>query len=234
LGLWRLLGLDTLLEGLAAGGREEVPWPVVAAILVIARLCEPQSELHIESTWYRRTALEDLLGVPIEKVHTDRLYRGLDWLLPHKEAIEKHLKERLGSLFDLDYDLLLYDITSTYFEGECKANPMARRGYSRDSRPDCPQVCIGLVVTDDGILLGYEVFAGNRNDSTTVEEIVAAAGETTIADHLEAESPLERLGRPLRGLLPAANQPQRDGSGGALETLHPIDRGGMGVSDYER
>jgi len=172
LGLWRLLGLDTLLEKLSPGGREEVPWTVVAAILTIARFCEPQSELHIETTWYRRTALEDLLGVPVEKIHTDRLYGGLDWLLPHKPVIEKHLKDRLGSLFDLEYDLLLYDITSTYFEGECKANPLARRGYSRDSRPDCPQVCIGLVVTTDGIPLGYEVFAGNRNDSTTVEEIV--------------------------------------------------------------
>jgi transposase len=173
-GLWRLLGLDTLLEELASEGREEVPWPVVAAILTIARFCEPQSELHIETTWYRRTALEDLLGVAVEKVHTDRLYSGLDWLLPHKEAIEKHLKDRLGSLFDLEYDLLLYDVTSTYFEGECKANPLARRGYSRDSRPDCPQVCIGLVVTTDGIPLGYEVFAGSRNDATTVEEIVGA------------------------------------------------------------
>ena len=174
LGLWRLLGLDTLLEKLTRPGREEVPWPVVAAILTIARFCEPQSELHIESTWYRRTALEDLLGVPVDKVHTDRLYAGLDWLLPHKPAIEKHLKERLGALFDLEYDLLLYDVTSTYFEGECAANPMAQRGYSRDSRPDCLQVCIGLVVTTDGIPLGYEVFAGNRNDVTTVEEIVEA------------------------------------------------------------
>jgi transposase len=174
LGLWRLLGLDTLLEKLAPAGREEVPWPVVAAILSIARFCRPQSELHIESTWYRGTALEDLLGVPVEKVHTDRLYAGLDWLLPRKSAIERHLKDRLGDLFDLEYDLLLYDITSTYFEGECSANGLARRGYSRDGRPDCLQVCIGLVVTNDGIPLGYEVFAGNRNDATTVEEIVGA------------------------------------------------------------
>jgi transposase len=174
LGLWRLLGLDRLLEELAAGGREEVPWPVVAAILTVARFCEPQSELHIETTWYRRTALEDLLGVAPQKIHTDRLYGGLDWLLPHKAAIEKHLKDRLGCLFDLEYELLLYDITSTYFEGQCQANALARRGYSRDGRPDCPQVCIGLVVTTDGIPLGYEVFAGNRNDSTTVEEIVEA------------------------------------------------------------
>jgi transposase len=174
LGLWRLLGMDSLLDALVSPGREDISWPVVATILTIARFCEPSSELHIETTWYRRTALEDLLGVPVEKVHTDRLYDGLDWLLPHKEAIEKHLKERLGHLFDLEYELLLYDVTSTYFEGECAANDLAKRGYSRDSRPDCLQVCIGLVVTTDGIPLGYEVFAGNRNDATTVEEIVEA------------------------------------------------------------
>ncbi len=174
LGLWRLLGLDTLLAKSMPPGREEVAWPVVAAILTLARFCEPASELHIEATWYRRTALEDLLGVPVAKVHTDRLYAGMDRLLPHKEAIEKHLKRRLGDLFDLTYDLLLYDITSTYFEGECLGNPMAQRGYSRDSRPDCKQVCIGLVVTDDGMPLGYEVYDGNTHDSTTVERIVGA------------------------------------------------------------
>jgi transposase len=174
LGLWRLLGLDTLLSELMPPGREEVAWPVVAAILTIARFCEPASELHIEQKWYRRTVLEDLLGVGVGKVHTDRLYAGLDQLLPHKEAIERHLKQRLGNLFDLKYDLLLYDITSTYFEGECLGNPMAKRGHSRDKRPDCKQVCIGLVVTDDGIPLGYEVFDGNTNDSTTVERIVGA------------------------------------------------------------
>jgi len=174
LGLWRLLGLDTLLAGLSPSGREDIAWPVVAAVLTIARFCRPSSELHIETTWYRGTALEDLLGVAVEKVHTDRLYEGLDWLLPHKPRIEKYLKERLGTLFDLEYDLLLYDVTSTYFEGECAGNRLAKRGYSRDSRPDCLQVCIGLVVTADGIPLGYEVFAGNRNDATTVKEIVVA------------------------------------------------------------
>jgi transposase len=173
-GLWRLLELDGLLARLLPEGRENVPWSDVAAILVMARFCEPASELFIEQTWYRQTALEDLVGVGVEKVHTDRLYAGLDQLLPHKEAIEKHLKERLGDLFDLKYELLLYDITSTYFEGECAANPLAKRGYSRDSRPDCLQVLVGLVVTDDGIPLGYEVFAGNRNDSMTIEEIVSA------------------------------------------------------------
>lgn len=170
--LWRLLGLDKLLAEAIEDGREDVPWPIVAAILVLARFCAPSSELFIETTWYRRTALEDLLGVAAEKVHTDRLYTGLDQLLPHKQTIEKHLKERLGTLFDLDYELLLYDVTSTYFEGQCRGNPLAHRGYSRDKRPDCLQVCIALVVTTDGIPLGYEVFAGNRHDSTTVEEIV--------------------------------------------------------------
>jgi len=172
LGLWRLLGLDELLQRQIPVGEEEVPWPVVAALLTIARFCEPSSELHIADTWYPRTALEDLLGVVPERVHTRRLYEGLDALLPHKEAIERHLKQRLGDLFDLQYELLLYDITSTYFEGECLGNPLAQRGYSRDSRPDCKQVCIGLVVTTDGIPLGYEVFAGNTNDSTTVESVV--------------------------------------------------------------
>ena len=173
-GLWRMLGLDELLEHLLESGREEVPWSTVAAILTIARFCEPASELHIEEKWYRKTALEDLLGVPPEKVHTDRLYDGLDKLLPHKEAIEKHLRGRLGELFELKCDLLLYDVTSTYFEGEMEGCPIAKRGYSRDSRPDRPQVCIGLVVTEDGFPLGYEVFAGNTHDSTTVRGVIEA------------------------------------------------------------
>jgi len=153
---------------------DEEPWATVAAILTVARFCRPQSELHIECTWYEQTALDDLLGVAGEKVHTDRLYAGMDRLLGCKEALEKHLRGRLGNLFDLEYDLLLYDVTSTYFEGECRANPLAKRGYSRDGRPQCLQVCIALVVTTDGIPLGYEVFAGNRADVTTVEEIVLA------------------------------------------------------------
>jgi transposase len=171
-GLWRMLGLDELLAGRIEAGREEIPWSTVAAILTIARFCEPASELHIEEKWYRRTALDDLLGVPPEKVHTDRLYAGLDQLLPHKEAIEKHLRQRLGELFPLRCELLLYDITSTYFEGDMQGCPLAQRGYSRDSRPDRPQVCIGLVVTEDGFPLSYEVFAGNTHDSQTVQEII--------------------------------------------------------------
>lgn len=170
--LWRALMLDEICTKLITEGREQVSWATMAAILVIARLCEPSSELHIAEDWYRRTALEEMLGVPSAQVNDDRLYRALDQLLPHKVAIEKHLKERFGQLFDLDYDLLLYDVTSTYFEGLAKANPQAKRGHSRDHRPDCKQVCIALVVTREGIPVGYEIFEGNRVDVTTVEEMV--------------------------------------------------------------
>ncbi len=172
--LWRALKLDTLCAELLPEGREAVPWSVMAAVLVIARLCEPSSELHIAEDWFRRTALEDLLSLPGESVNEQRLYRALDQLLPHKAAIECHLKDRLGELFALEYDLLLYDVTSTYFEGLAEQNALAERGYSRDHRPDCKQVCIALVVTREGVPLGYEVFAGNRVDVTTVEEIVEA------------------------------------------------------------
>ena len=170
--LWRALKLDQLLERKIPRNREDVPWSVMAAILTLARFCEPFSELHIADTWYLRTALDDLLGVPQEAVNKDRLYRTHDHLLPHKETIEKHLKEQFTTLFDTGYELLLYDVTSTYFEGEARANPQAQRGYSRDKRGDCKQVCIGLVVTREGLPVAYEVFAGNRHDSTTLQEII--------------------------------------------------------------
>jgi transposase len=171
--LWRALELDRFCAEVMPEGRERVAWALMAAVLVVARLCEPSSELHIAEDWYRKTALEDLLGVPAERVNDDRLYRALDHLLEHKVAIESHLKKRLGELFGLDYDLLLYDVTSTFFEGEMLRNPQAKRGHSRDSRPDCKQVCIALVVTREGMPLGYEVFDGNRIDVTTVEQVVS-------------------------------------------------------------
>jgi len=170
--LWRALGLDRLCAELMPVGRADVPWPTVAAVLVMSRLCEPSSELHIAEDFYRTTALEDMLDLPSEQVNDDRLYRALDRLLPHKRAIEEHLQKRLGELFDLEYDLLLYDVTSTFFEGLAERNPQAKRGHSRDHRPDCKQVCIAMVVTRDGVPLSYEVFDGNRVDVTTVEEIV--------------------------------------------------------------
>jgi transposase len=171
--LLRRLGLDRFLEQRLPSGREEISWSAMAVILILGRLCEPSSELHLAEHLYEASAMSDLLGVPEEKVNEDRLYRALDTLLPHKKALEKLLKERLGELFDLDYDLLLYDITSTYFEGQAEGNPQAQRGYSRDHRPDCKQVNIALVVSRCGMPLGYEVFAGNRHDATTLEEIIA-------------------------------------------------------------
>jgi transposase len=170
--LIRTLQLDKLFESVMPRGDEDIPWAKMATVLAICRLCNPSSELHVAEHYYRSTAMPELLGIPTEKVNQQRLYRALDKLLPYKESLEKHLKNRLGSLFDLDYDLLLYDVTSTYFEGECKANPKAQRGHSRDKRPDCKQVCIGLVVSKCGMPLGYEVFAGNRNDVKTWREIV--------------------------------------------------------------
>jgi transposase len=172
--LWRGLGLDRFCGKLMPEGREGVSWATMAQILVLARLCEPSSELHIAESWYGRTALDDIVGVREDLVNDDRLYRALDRLVPHKEALESFLRDRLGELFDLDYDLLLYDVTSTYFEGQAAGNPMAKRGHSRDHRPDCKQVCIALVVTRDGMPLGYELFDGNRVDVTTVEEIVGS------------------------------------------------------------
>jgi len=171
--LWRALRLDELMERLLPKGKEDVPWATMAAVLVLARLTEPQSELHIAEDWYRKTALDSLLDLPEEKVNEDRLYRAMDRLIPRKEEIEKHLKRRVGELFKVEYDLVLYDVTSTYFEGMALSNPLAQRGYSRDHRGDCKQICIALVVTRCGMPLGYEVFPGNRADVTTVEEIVS-------------------------------------------------------------
>jgi transposase len=170
--LMHYLGLDHFFLEHVAGGREEIPWAIMAEVLVLCRLCHPSSELHIAEHFFEQTAMADLLGISSDKINEDRLYRALDQVLPHKEALEGHLKEKAGTLFRLDYDLFLYDVTSTYFEGEARINPLAQRGYSRDHRRDCKQVCIGLVVSREGFPLGYELFAGNRTDVTTVEEII--------------------------------------------------------------
>jgi len=172
--LMHRLGLDQFFLEHVPGGREAIPWAIMAEVLALCRMCHPSSELHIAEHFFEQTALGDLLGIARDKMNEDRLYRALDQVLPHKEALEQHLRERVGSLFKLDYDLFLYDVTSTYFEGEARRNPLAQRGYSRDHRGDCKQICIGVVVSRDGFPLGYEIFAGNRNDVTTVEEIVEA------------------------------------------------------------
>jgi transposase len=173
LALWRGTGLEALCERLLPIGKERIAWAKMAAVLVAARFCEPSSELHIAEDWYRRTALCDLLQLGDEEVNKDRLYRGLDHLLAHKSDLEAHLSQRCGELFAVQNEVLLYDVTSTYFEGQADGNPQAQRGYSRDHRPDCKQVLIALVVTFDGFPLGYEVFAGNIHDSRTLQTIVA-------------------------------------------------------------
>jgi transposase len=173
LALWRGIGLEELCERLLPIGKERIGWAKMAAVLVAARFCEPSSELHIAEDWYRRTALCDLLQLGDEEVDKNRLYRALDHLLGHKAALEAHLSQRCGELFAVQNEVLLYDVTSTYFEGHAEGNPQAQRGYSRDHRPDCKQVCIALVVSFDGFPLGYEVFAGNTHDSKTLQTIVA-------------------------------------------------------------
>jgi transposase len=173
LALWRGTGLEELCRQLLPVGLVRIAWAKMAAVLVTARFCEPSSELHIAEDWYRRTALCDLLQLGDEEVNKDRLYRALDHLLAHKATLEAHLSKRCGELFAVQNEVLLYDVTSTYFEGQAEGNPQAQRGYSRDHRPDCKQVCIALVVTFDGFPLGYEVFAGNTHDSRTLQTIVA-------------------------------------------------------------
>jgi transposase len=170
--LIKKLDFGELLERVMPETHPKISWARLAEVLVISRFCEPSSELHIAEHFYRKSALPDLMGISDEDIYDNRLYRALDKLLEHKDDIQKHLKERLGELFHISYDILLYDVTSTYFEGQLSGNPQAKHGYSRDSRPDCKQVCIGLVVTKEGIPLGYELFEGNRHDSKTVETII--------------------------------------------------------------
>lgn len=170
--LWRRLGLDGLFEGILDQEPAEVPWSRVAALLAINRLCAPSSELGIEQRWYPATALDDLLGFPAGVINDTRLYRCLDRLLPHKTKLEQHLKQRYGELFAAEFDVLLYDLTSSYVEGQAEKNPMLQRGYSRDHRPDCKQVVIALIVNTEGFPLSYETFDGDRADVTTLEAVM--------------------------------------------------------------
>ena len=170
--LMRKLRLPELLADVLPSPRAKIPWADLAMILVVARFYGVESELSIAERFYASTALSDLLGIATADVYENRLYRALDVLVAHKDVVQQRIKERFGDLFAIGYDVLLYDVTSTYFEGAAMANPDARRGYSRDGRSDCKQVTVGLVVTREGIPLGYEMFEGNRHDSKTVDEIV--------------------------------------------------------------
>ena len=170
--MWKRLGLDRFFEEAMDGDSADVPWSRVAALLAINRLCAPSSELAIEERWYPSTALDDLLEIEEDKINDTRLYRCLDRILPHKTKLERHLKERYGELFGAEFDVLLYDLTSSYVEGAAEKNPMMRRGYSRDHRPDCEQMVIALIVNNEGFPLSYETFDGNRADVSTMETIL--------------------------------------------------------------
>ena len=172
LSLWHRLGLDQLLAELLPEGRESVAWSHIAALLTVARFCGQPSELGVAEQWFDSTALGELLGLDSTRINDDRLYRGLDRLADHKDKLCAHLMERYRQWFGVRFEFLLYDVTSTYSEGEAERNPQAQRGYSRDQRSGNKQVCIGLVCTPEGLPLSFEVFAGNRADVSTVEDIV--------------------------------------------------------------
>jgi transposase len=170
--LWRRLKLDEFFASTIDTDGADVGWSLVAAILGINRLCAPGSELAIEQRWYPATALGDVLHIEEGKITDTRLYRCLDRILPQKTKLEQHLKQRYGELFGAEFDVMLYDLTSTYVEGAAEANPMMRRGYSRDHRPDCLQLVLALIVNAEGFPCSYEVFNGNRADVTTMEVIL--------------------------------------------------------------
>ena len=170
--LWKFLHLDEIVDRHLPQGKETIRPADIVAIEVINRLCGPCSEFALAEHWYASTGLEDLLGVPDSAVTKDRLYRTLDRLLRAQVPIENDLKQRLGTLFQLDYDLLLYDLTSTYFEGLAEENDLARRGYSRDHRSDCKQIVLALIVTREGFPLAHLTLAGNTKDLETVKTIV--------------------------------------------------------------
>src|SRR5215472_5531645 len=170
--LWKHLELDRFFEQVVDADPADVAWSRVAAVLAINRLCAPGSELAVEERWYPVTALDDLLEIEEGKINDTRLYRCLDRILPHKTKLEQHLKQRYGELFGAEFDVLLYDLTSTYVEGAAEKNPMMKRGYSRDHRPDCEQMLIALIVNSEGFPFSYETFDGNRADVTTMETIL--------------------------------------------------------------
>ena len=170
--LWKRLGLDGFFEQAMDEEAAEVPWSRVAAVLAINRLCAPGSELAMEQRWYPATALDDLLEIEEGKINDTRLYRCLDHILPHKTKLEQHLKQRYGELFGAEFEVLLYDLTSTYVEGAAEKNPMMSRGYSRDHRPDCEQMVIALIVNREGFPFSYETFDGNRADVSSMESIL--------------------------------------------------------------
>lgn len=170
--LWEQLGLDQFWAKHLEECRGEVPWEKVVELLAVNRLCDPGSELSVHEKWFPRTGMEMLLDVGPAVAEKDRLYRALDRMVAHKDELEVHLREKWGELFQADFEVLLYDLTSTYFEGMVEEVPLARRGYSRDHRPDCKQLVVALIVNAEGFPITYEIFAGNTRDVTTLNAMM--------------------------------------------------------------
>src|SRR5437870_6551891 len=176
--LWRELGLDQFWQERFAEGRESIGWEKVLQLLVVNRLIAPGSEVYLHRHWFLSSAMDELLSTDFAIADKDRLYRCLDRILEHKQEVFTFLRKKWADLFQADFEVLLYDLTSTYFEGEMEQNPKAKRGYSRDGRPDCLQVVIGLVVTTDGFPLAYEVMDGNTSDRTTLRKFLKHIEDT--------------------------------------------------------
>ncbi len=170
--LWRQLELDRFWQGRFEPARGEVPWEKVLQLLTVHRLIDPGSEYRLHRQWFLASAMDELLHVDFQAAGKDRLYRCLDRVLAHKDDLFGHLRQRWKDLFAAEFDVLLYDLTSTYFEGLCQGNPKARHGYSRDGRGDCRQVVIALIVTPQGFPLAYEVMPGNTIDHTTLRDFL--------------------------------------------------------------
>ena len=170
--LWQYLELDRFWRERFEDARGEVPWEKVLALLTVHRLIDPGSEYRLHRRWFLGSAMDELLHVDFQAASKDRLYRCLDRVLAHKDALFVHLRQRWKDLFAAEFDVLLYDLTSTYFEGLCQQNPKAKHGYSRDGRGDCRQVVIALIVTPRGFPLAYEVMPGNTIDNTTLRDFL--------------------------------------------------------------
>ncbi len=220
--LWEELGLRGFWEQALEGQRGEVAWAKVVELLAVNRLCAPRSELFIHEKWFAQSAMDLLLGCDAAVAEKDRLYRALDRMVVHKAGLERHLANQWRDLFGASFEVLLYDLTSTYFEGPAEGVDKAVRGYSRDHRPDCPQVVIAVVVTPEGFPLSYEVFAGNRADVTTLEEMLEVV-----------ESKYGRARRIWifdRGIVSEANLERLRERGGQYVVGTPRSR----LADYER
>jgi len=204
--LWHQLGLNEFWRERLPEAREAVSWEKVLQLLVVNRLLDPGSEFQVHRQWLVDSAMDQLLEEDFAVAGKDRLYRCLDRVLEHKRELFVWLKQKWADLFQADFEVLLYDLTSTYFEGEMEQNPKARRGYSRDGRPDCLQLVIALVVTTDGFPLAYEVLNGNTSERTTlrsflddIEKTYGKAKRTWVMDRgIPSEAMLKEMRQPER------------------------------------